>query len=213
MSTNVTEIDNRAVRKTEKAGFIRKLYDWVLHWAETPYGSLALIILAFAESSFFPVPPDVLLIALAISIPKKSFFYAFECSLSSVIGGMLGYLIGIALMDVIGWKIIDFYNARELFTQLFSKFNEYNFWAVLIAAITPIPYKVFTIAAGAANATFWVFMVASIIGRSLRFFAVGALIYIFGERIKNFIDKYFNWLSILFMVLLIGGFLVIKYVF
>ncbi len=213
MSTNVTEIDNRAVRKTEKAGFIRRLYDWVLHWAETPYGSLALIILAFAESSFFPVPPDVLLIALAISIPKKSFFYAFECSLSSVIGGMLGYLIGIALMDVIGWKIIDFYNARELFTQLFSKFNEYNFWAVLIAAITPIPYKVFTIAAGAANATFWVFMVASIIGRSLRFFAVGALIYIFGERIKNFIDKYFNWLSILFMVLLIGGFLVIKYVF
>ncbi len=213
MSTDLTEIDNRVVRKTEKVGFIRKLYDWVLHWAETPYGSLALIILAFAESSFFPVPPDVLLIALAISIPKRSFFYAFECSISSVIGGIFGYLIGIALMDVIGWKIIDFYNARELFTQLFQKFNEYNFWAVLIAAITPIPYKVFTISAGAANATFWVFLVASVIGRSIRFFAVGTLIYFFGERIKNFIDKYFNWLSILFMVLLIGGFLLIKYVF
>ncbi len=213
MSTDLTEIDNRVVRKTEKVGFIRKLYDWVLHWAETPYGSLALIILAFAESSFFPVPPDVLLIALAISIPKRSFFYAFECSISSVIGGIFGYLIGIALMDVIGCKIIEFYNARELFTQLFQKFNEYNFWAVLIAAITPIPYKVFTISAGAANATFWVFLVASVIGRSIRFFAVGTLIYFFGERIKNFIDKYFNWLSILFMVLLIGGFLLIKYVF
>jgi membrane protein YqaA with SNARE-associated domain len=197
----------------QKRTVIRKLYDWVLHWAETPYGSLALILLAFAESSFFPVPPDVLLIALAISIPKRSFFYAFESSVSSVAGGMLGYFIGVALMDVIGWKIIDFYNLRALFEQLFQKFNDYNFWAVLIAAITPIPYKVFTIAAGAANATFWVFMVASIIGRSFRFFAVGTLIYLFGERIKNFIDKYFNWLSIVFVVLLIGGFLLVKYAF
>ncbi|MDZ7331252.1 MAG: VTT domain-containing protein [candidate division KSB1 bacterium] len=193
--------------------FVRRLYDWVLHWAETPYGSLALIILAFAESSFFPVPPDVLLIALAISIPKRSFFYALETSIASVIGGMLGYYIGLALMDIIGWRIIDFYNARPLFTELFKTFNEYNFWAVLIAAITPIPYKVFTISAGAANANFAVFMIASIIGRSIRFFAVGALIFIFGERIKNFIDKYFNWLSIVFVVLLIGGFLLIKYAF
>lgn len=213
MRTDLTEIGIEVERKKAKITIIRRLYDWVLHWAETPYGSLALIILAFAESSFFPVPPDVLLIALAISIPKRSFFYAFECSVSSVIGGIFGYLIGIALMDVIGWRIIDFYNARELFTQLFEKFNQYNFWAVLIAAITPIPYKVFTIAAGAANATFWVFLVASVLGRSIRFFMVGTLIYIFGERIKNFIDRYFNWLSILFVVLLIGGFLVIKYVF
>ena len=213
MSTDLTKIDTGAGKNIKKATWIRRLYDWVLHWAETPYGSLALIVLAFAESSFFPVPPDVLLIALAISIPRKSFFYAFECSASSVIGGIFGYLIGVALMDVIGWRIIDFYNARELFIQLFEKFNEYNFWAVLIAAITPIPYKVFTISAGAANATFWVFLVASILGRSFRFFAVATLIYIFGDRIKNFIDKYFNWLSIIFVVLLIGGFLVIKYAF
>ena len=213
MSTNFTEIDNMVVRRTEKVGFVRKLYDWVLHWAETPYGSLALIILAFAESSFFPVPPDVLLIALALSIPKKSFFYAFESSLASVIGGIFGYYIGVALMDIIGWKIIDFYNARELFTQLFAMFNEYSFWAVLIAAITPIPYKVFTISAGAANANFAVFMVASVIGRSIRFFAVGTLIYLFGERIRNFIDKYFNLLSIIFVILLVGGFILIKYAF
>lgn len=209
----MTEMDIGMGTTTQRVTFVRRLYDWVLHWAETPYGSLALIILAFAESSFFPVPPDVLLIALAISIPKRSFFYALETSIASVIGGMLGYYIGLALMDIIGWRIIDFYNARPLFTELFKTFNEYNFWAVLIAAITPIPYKVFTISAGAANANFAVFMIASIIGRSIRFFAVGALIFIFGERIKNFIDKYFNWLSIVFVVLLIGGFLLIKYAF
>ena len=213
MSTRLTEIDNGMVRKTKKTGIIRRLYDWVLHWAETPYGSLALIILAFAESSFFPVPPDVLLIALAISIPKKSYFYALQTTVSSVIGGILGYYIGMALMDIIGWRIIDFYNARELFTQLFKTFNDYNFWAVLIAAITPIPYKVFTISAGAASANFGVFMLASIIGRSIRFFAVGTLIYLFGERIRNFIDKYFNLLSIVFVILLVGGFVLIKYVF
>lgn len=209
----MTETDIGMGITTQRVTFIRRLYDWVLHWAETPYGSLALIILAFAESSFFPVPPDVLLIALAIAIPRRSFFYALETSIASVIGGMFGYYIGLALMDIIGWRIIDFYNARALFTELFKTFNEYNFWAVLIAAITPIPYKVFTISAGAANANFAVFMIASIIGRSIRFFSVGALIFIFGERIKNFIDKYFNWLSIVFVVLLIGGFLLIKYVF
>lgn len=213
MSTNLTEIDIGMGTIAQRVIFIRRLYDWVLHWAETPYGSLALIILAFAESSFFPVPPDVLLIALAISIPKRSFFYALETSMASVIGGMLGYYIGLALMDIIGWRIIDFYNARQLFTELFKTFNEYNFWAVLIAAITPIPYKVFTISAGAANANFAVFMLASVIGRSIRFFAVGALIFLFGERIKGFIDKYFNWLSIVFIVLLVGGFILIKYAF
>ncbi len=213
MSTDLTKIDTGVAERNEKVTFIRKLYDWVLHWAETPYGSLALILLAFAESSFFPVPPDVLLIALAISIPKRSYFYALETTAASVTGGMLGYYIGMALMDIIGWKIIDFYNTRELFTELFKTFNEYNFWAVLIAAITPIPYKVFTISAGAANANFGVFMLASIIGRSIRFFAVGTMIYIFGEKIRSFIDKYFNWLSILFVILLIGGFLLIKYVF
>jgi len=213
MSTRLTEIDNGMVRRIEKKGIIRRLYDWVLHWAETPYGSLALILLAFAESSFFPVPPDVLLIALAISIPRKSYFYALQTTVSSVIGGMLGYYIGMALMDIIGWKIIDFYNAREIFTELFKTFNDYNFWAVLIAAITPIPYKVFTISAGAASANFGVFMLASVLGRAIRFFGVGTLIYFFGERIRNFIDKYFNLLSIVFVILLVGGFVLIKYVF
>jgi membrane protein YqaA with SNARE-associated domain len=208
----VAEISHNA--KDEKSGnFIRKLYDWVLHWAETPYGLPALFILAFAESSFFPVPPDVLLIALAISIPKKSFKFATVATVASVIGGILGYYIGVALMEIVGWKIIHFYHAEGLFTNLFETFNKYNFWAVLTAAITPIPYKIFTISAGAAQAKFSVFMIASIMGRSLRFFTVAGLIFLFGEKIKLFIDKYFNILSVVFMVLLIGGFLIIKYLF
>ncbi len=197
----------------KKRNIIRRLYDWVLHWAETPYGTLALILLAFAESSFFPVPPDVLLIALAISIPKRSYFYASITMGASVIGGILGYYIGIGLMETVGWKIIHFYHAEELFQQLFETFNKYNFWAVLTAAVTPIPYKVFTISAGASGADFGIFMIASILGRSIRFFAVGTLIYFFGEKIKHTIEKYFNLLSIVFVILLIGGFVVIKYIF
>jgi membrane protein YqaA with SNARE-associated domain len=206
-------LNEREKKIDSKHNMIRKLYNWVLHWAETPYAIPALILLAFSESSFFPVPPDILLIALAISIPKKSFYYAGITSLSSVIGGILGYYIGIALMEVIGWEIISFYHAENLFKQLFETFNRYNFWAVLTSAVTPIPYKVFTIAAGAAKADFVIFMTASIIGRSIRFFAVGIMIYLFGARIKNFIDRYFNLLSILFIILLIGGFILIKYIF
>jgi membrane protein YqaA with SNARE-associated domain len=201
------------VEQASKPNVIRRLYDWVLHWAETPYGTLALVLLAFSESSFFPVPPDVLLIALAISITRRSFYYAFIASVFSILGGMLGYHIGRGLMEVVGWKIIHFYHAEELFEQLFETFKRYNFWAVLTAALTPIPYKVFTISAGAAKADFSVFMIASIIGRSLRFFAVAALIFFFGERIKRAIDRYFNLLSIVFVILLIGGFLLIKKVF
>ncbi|MEE4312707.1 MAG: VTT domain-containing protein [candidate division KSB1 bacterium] len=174
---------------------------------------MALVLLPFAESSFFPVPPDVLLIALAISLPRRSLYYAAISTVASVTGGILGYYIGIGLMEAIGWKIIHFYHAEELFNQLFQTFQRYNFWAVLTAAVTPIPYKVFTISAGAARADFLTFMMASVLGRSIRFFAVGTLIYFFGERIKAFIDKYFNLLSVIFVVLLIGGFIVIKYVF
>ena len=209
----VDQQDTVGVKVTKKRNVIRRLYDWVLHWAETPYGTLVLVILAFSESSFFPVPPDILLIALAISIPKRSFFYALLTMVSSVVGGILGYYIGIGLMEAVGWKIVHFYHAEELFHHLFEVFNKYNFWAVLTAAITPIPYKVFTISAGAARTDFTIFMIASILGRSIRFFTVGTLIYFFGERIKHLIDKYFNILSIVFVILLIGGFVVVKYIF
>ncbi len=193
--------------------WLKKLYDWVLHWAETPYAIPALMAFAFAESSFFPIPVDVLLIAMAISIPKRSFEYASYVSLFSVLGGAAGYIIGNQFMEVVGWPIINLYGYEQQFTTLGEAFRDYNFIAVLTAAFTPIPYKVFTITAGAVSADFMEFFVASAIGRSARFFAVGALIYFFGESIKSFIERYFNILSVSFAILLIGGFFLISYLF
>jgi len=198
---------------TAKQNIIKRLYDWVLHWAETPYGTPALFILAFTESSFFPVPPDVLLIALCLSIPTRSFYYAFICSIGSVLGGAFGYLIGITFMDTIGMKILAFYGFNEQYTYVQQLYMKYDAWAVGIAGFTPIPYKVFTISAGAFKISFPVFIIASVISRSLRFFIVAGLIYIFGKPIKGFIDRYFNLLCIIFTVLLIGGFIVIRYLF
>jgi len=191
---------------------LKRLYDWVLHWAETPYGSWALFLLALAESSFFPVPPDVLLIALAISIPARSFRYALICSVGSLLGGVIGYLIGYQFMDLIGMKIVEFYGFTQQYAAVGDLYNRYNAWAVGIAGFTPIPYKVFTISAGAFKINFIVFFIASAISRSARFFLVGWLIYAFGPEIRLFIDRYFNLLAIIFVVLLIGGFIVIKYI-
>ncbi len=189
---------------------LRKLYDWVLHWAETPYGTWALFFLALFESSFFPIPPDILLIALAIAIPKKSFRYALVCSVGSVIGGCLGYLIGWQFMSVIGKKIIAFYGFEAKFEDIRLLYRAYDAWAVGIAGFTPIPYKVFTISAGAFNINFAVFFLASLFSRSARFFIVGGLIYVFGPKIQGFIDKYFNLLAIAATVLLVAGFVAIK---
>jgi len=190
--------------------YLKKLYDWVLHWAETPYGVPALFILAFAESSFFPIPPDVLLITLAIAIPKKSFKYAALCTVGSVLGGMVGYLIGMKLMDAIGMPIITFYGAMDEYERIQSLYRQYDAWAVSMAGFTPIPYKVFTIAAGAFKINFPVFVLASIAGRAGRFFLVAGFIYKFGPPIKDFIDKYFNLLTIIFFALLVLGFIVLK---
>tara|TARA_B100000029_G_scaffold516622_1_gene631889 strand:+ start:907 stop:1497 length:591 start_codon:yes stop_codon:yes gene_type:complete len=193
--------------------WIKKFYNWVLLLAETPYATYALIIIAFAESSFFPIPVDLLLIAMATSNPKRSLEYASIASLFSVLGGIGGYLIGSLFMESIGWPIISIYGYEDQFNSLSVNFRNYNFIAVLTSALTPLPYKVFTITAGVVKADFLEFFVASAIGRSIRFFAVAGLIYYFGESIKSFIDKYFNLLSVLFTVILIMGFIVIKYLF
>lgn len=192
---------------------IKKMYDWVLHWAKTPYAVPALFLLAFAESSFFPVPPDVLLIALAISIPKKSFKYAMICMIGSVLGGILGYGIGLYGYELVGKPIVDFYHGQEIMNMIKLQYDQHGFFGILIAAITPIPYKVFTIASGVFEFDFWSFFVASVLGRGTRFFVVAGLIWKFGPAIRDFIEKYFNYLSIAFMVLLIGGFLIIKHIF
>lgn len=191
---------------------MKRLYRWVLHWAETPYGTPALFLLALTESSFFPIPPDVLLIVLSLSIPAKAFYYALVSSVGSVIGGMGGYMIGLFFFEVIGRPIIDFYHMWEEYQNVRHLYQEHAFWAVFTAGFTPIPYKVFTIAAGVCKINFPIFIIASTVSRSLRFFMVSTLIYFFGERVKVFIERYFNILTIIFTILLIGGFILIKYI-
>lgn len=190
---------------------LRELYDWVLSWADSPYGVPALAMLSFAESSFFPIPPDVLLIALAVGAPAKAFYFALVCSIASVLGGMLGYLIGWGLWEAVGKPIFRFYGYMDKFEWVQEKFRRYDAWAVALAGFTPIPYKVFTIASGACRISFPVFVIASALSRSARFFLVAGLIFWKGQAIKDFIEKYFNLLSILFFVLLFAGFYAIKW--
>ncbi len=192
---------------------IRKTYDWILHWSTTKYALPALAILSFAESSFFPIPPDVLLIAMAVAVPLKAFRFAAVCSVASVFGGMFGYLLGWQFMDLVGIHIVEFYHLQTQWAKIGSWYEEYNAWAVGVAGFTPLPYKVFTLAAGAFEINFPVFVLASLVSRSARFFIVAWLIFKYGAPIKVFIEKYFNILSIVFIVLLFAGFVLVKYIF
>jgi len=204
-----------AVERAEgkrRGNALRRLYDWVLHWAETPYGMPALFVLAFAESSFFPIPPDVLLIALAVAIPSKAFRYAAVCSVGSILGGMFGYYIGRELFDAIGRPVLEFYNYMDKFAYVQQKYGQNAFAFIAIAGFTPIPYKVFTIAAGVCHqeVSLGTLVIASAISRTARFMLVALLIFSFGPAIKRWIDRYFNLLSILFVVLIILGFAAVK---
>ncbi len=190
---------------------LRRLYEWVLHWAYTPYGSPALFLLAFSEASFFPVPPDVLLMVLSISKPRKALYYALLCTLGSVLGGMFGFYLGLNFWEI-AKDILFNYIDQSTFENVRAYFQQYEAWAVAVAGFTPIPYKVFTISAGFFRVDFPVFVVASLLSRGARFFIIATLLYFFGERVKLFIDRYFNLLTIVFVILLIGGFLAVRYV-
>ncbi len=211
-----------APKKTaKKPNIVRRLYDWTLHWADTRWGVLALFVLAFAESSFFPIPPDVLLIACCLGLPKKSFKYALICTAGSVLGACFGYLIGqyawlnpesatgfTALAD---WFFNNLFSV-EAYRSVEAMYNQWNFWIVFTGGFTPLPFKLITITAGVFDINFVMFLIASIVSRGARFFLVGWLIWKFGPTIKSFIDKHFNWMALAFTVLLIGGFLAIKYI-
>ena len=189
---------------------IRKLYDWVLHWAATPYAIPALFIIAFVESSFFPIAPDVLLIAMVVAVPVGWLKFALVCSIGSVMGGMFGYLIGFQFMDLIGNHIVEFYHFQEKWDKIGLLYEKYNAWAVAIAGFTPLPHKVFTLSAGAFKINFPIFVLASAASRSARFFLVAVLLYKFGPPFKALIEKYFNLFTIVFFVLLVLGFLILK---
>ena len=216
---------------------IRRLYDWMLHWADTKYGMFALICLSFMESSFFPIPPDVLLMALVLSNPKKWWQVALACTAASVAGGIFGYGIGaFAWASVGSWIMENIIHIKMVLvegkmdiplptyliatmgeslggTHLFQVYEKWNAWIVFAFGLTPLPYKLVTISAGVAQVNVGVFIFASILSRGLRFFAVAAILRVIGEPAKKIIDQHFNKLTVLFMVLLIGGFLLVKVVF
>ena len=199
---------------------IRKLYNWVLSWADKPSGPAALGIMSTAEASFFPVPPDVLLIPLALGKRKKAFQFALICSAGSILGAMIGYGIG----QWAWWGAGDSFSAfaqfffdhipgfsHQGFERIKSLYDDYNFMIVFTAGFTPIPFKLFTISAGAFHINFPLFILASVVSRSARFFLVAGLIKKFGESIRKFIERYFNLLAMAFTALLIGGFFILKF--
>ncbi len=195
----------------KKKGMLRRLYDKCMEWLQTPYGIWVLFAIAFVESSFFPIPPDVFLIALCIAVPKKAFKYAAVCAVGSVLGGAFGYGLGMWFMESVGRPIMELYGLSGKYAIVQGLYQEYDAWAVGAAGFTPLPYKLFTITAGAFHINFPTFMLVSLASRSARFFLVAAFIWKFGPPVKVYIEKYFNILSILFLVLLIGGFVLIKY--
>ena len=190
----------------------RRLYNWVLSWAGSPHAVWALFLIAFAESSFFPIPPDVLLIALVLGDRHKAFRFASICLLGSVLGGITGYVIGWGF-----WEATQtfFYKIPGLtpaaFDQMAERYEAYGPSIVFLAAFTPIPYKLITISAGVFKISFLPFVLASIAGRGARFFLVAGLLYRYGEAIRPFIDKHFEKLALAFGVLLIGGFVALKF--
>ena len=193
--------------------WLRNLYDWTMQWSRTRYAPYALFGVAFIESSFFPVPPDVLLIAMVVADRKKWLRFSFICTAGSVCGALFGYAIGWWFYEAIGKPIIIAYKLESVVRLVGQKYAENAFLTVFTAAFTPIPYKVITIAAGLFKISIATLVVASIIGRAGRFYLVAGALHVFGAKIERSIEKYFDVLSIIFVVLLITGFVLLKYAF
>lgn len=190
---------------------VQKTYDIMLDLSAKPNALLFLCIVSFAESSFFPIPPDVMLIPMVLATPNKAWRIAWFATLSSVLGGYFGYGIGIFAFDLIAKPILEFYNAMNQFNEFENYYHQYGAWIVFGAGITPFPYKIITIASGVVHLDLIVFTIASILARGMRFFLVAWLLKKYGAPMKIFIEKHLGILSILFLVLLISGFALIKY--
>ncbi|MEG3638625.1 YqaA family protein [Magnetococcus sp. PR-3] len=191
---------------------MRGLYDWTMHWAMHPKAMPALFIVAIAESSFFPIPPDLLLIAMSLAEPMRSFIYAALCTVGSVVGGALGYLIGYLAWDYIGTPILNFYGKMDAYTDLAALFDTHGAWIVALAGFSPIPYKLFTITAGALHADFALFMLMSLLSRGARFFLVAALLRWGGDRLRHLVERHLDLLTIAVVVVIIGIVVVMKWI-
>ena len=192
-------------------GMIRALYDWTMGLAQSRYALWALAVVAFVESSVFPIPPDILMIPMIIAAPNRAFLIAGVCLVASVLGGLLGYYIGYGLFETIGQPVLEFYGKDKYFDEFAVRYNEWGAWAVLFAGVTPLPYKVITILSGATSMNLPVFIIASIVARGLRFFIVAFLLWKFGAPIRDFIERRLGLMFTLFVVILLGGFLLVRY--
>ena len=192
---------------------IRRLYDWTMGMAGHRRATWGLAGISFAESSFFPIPPDVLLIPMILANRRRAFHYALLATIASVLGGLAGYGIGYFLFDTLGRYLLEIYGALEKFQEFSAQYNEQGAWIVFFFGVTPFPYKVITIASGATALDLGTFLAASVAARGLRFFIVAALLWWLGEPIRHFIEKYLGILTVIFMVCLIGGFVLVRYFF
>jgi membrane protein YqaA with SNARE-associated domain len=190
---------------------MRKLYDWMMRMAAGPKAPYALGAVSFAESSFFPIPPDVMLIPMVIANRAKAWWYATLATVTSVIGGIAGYAIGYFLFESIGRPILAFYGHADSLEPALKLFRDWGVWILIAKGWTPLPFKVLTILSGMAHMALGPFIVASIISRAMRFFLVAGLLYFFGEPIRDFIEKRLTLVTTVSVVVLIGGFVAIKY--
>lgn len=190
---------------------LRRLYDWTIALAETPHALWALGVVSFVESSFFPIPPHVLLIPLVIARPEAWARIALVASVASVAGGVFGYALGAFAFEAIGRPVLDFYGYAEKFDVFAAHYNEYGAWAVLVAGVTPFPFKIITILSGATALSFPVFLIASIAARFGIFFLMAALLWRIGPPVRTFIEKRLGLMALLFFVLLFGGFAIASY--
>ncbi len=191
--------------------FFRNLYDWTLRQSSKKLAPWFLAFISFVESSFFPIPPDIILIPMIIAKRTKAFIYASICTISSVIGGLFGYLIGFIFFNSIGIILVNFYGMSEYIENLKEYYNNYGVWFVLVAGFTPVPFKIITIASGLFQLNLFIFILCSFVARGLRFYLISGLLYLYGEAIKYFIEKYFNYLTIIFFIVFLGGILFLKY--
>ena len=190
---------------------IRGLYNWTLSLSAHPRALWALAFVSFIESSVFPIPPDILMIPMILAAPSRAWLIALVATVSSVLGGLAGYFIGAVLFDTVGQWVFDFYGKEDSVAAFNERFNEWGAWAVLIAGVTPFPYKVITIMSGRTGLSIPVFVISSIVARGLRFFVLAGLLWKFGPPIRTFIEKYLGLLFTLFVILLLGGFYVLRY--
>ena len=190
---------------------MRKIYDWMMRTASSDRAPEALGVVSFVESSFFPIPPDVMLIPMILARREKAFWYATIATVTSVLGGLLGYAIGYYLYDTVGLPILKFYGKEGALDGFINFVHEYGVPAVIVKGMTPIPYKVVTIAAGVAKMDLLHFTLASIVARAMRFYLVAGLLYFFGEPIRAFIEKRLTLVTTVFVVVLVGGFVAVKY--